>query len=98
MNKHFWRATVRIEIQTSEGVAGVGATVDGRWAGGTSGSASCVTGPDGACGVSDRVPINSGTVTFTVTGVTHPIFTYDPAANSDPDGDSDGTSIAVSYQ
>ena len=34
-------------------------------------------------------------VTFTVTNVTLPGQTYDPSANQDPDGDSNGTSITV---
>jgi hypothetical protein len=33
--------------------------------------------------------------TFTVDTVSHATITYDPSANSDPDGDSDGTSITV---
>jgi hypothetical protein len=35
-------------------------------------------------------------VTFTVTKVEHAWYTYDPASNTDPDGDSDGTVIVVS--
>jgi hypothetical protein len=33
--------------------------------------------------------------TFTVTGVTLANSTYTPASNHDPDGDSNGTTIAV---
>jgi hypothetical protein len=32
---------------------------------------------------------------FTVAGVIHASLTYDPAANADPDGDSDGTAITI---
>jgi hypothetical protein len=38
---------------------------------------------------------NSST-TFTVDDVSHASLTYDSSANTDPDGDSDGTSITVS--
>jgi hypothetical protein len=35
-------------------------------------------------------------VTFTVTGISHASMTYKAAANHDPDGDSNGSSIVVS--
>ena len=35
-------------------------------------------------------------VTFTVTDVSHASLAYQAADNSDPDGDSDGSSITVS--
>jgi hypothetical protein len=34
-------------------------------------------------------------ITFTVTGVAEAGATYQPAANHDPDGDSDGSSIVI---
>ena len=34
-------------------------------------------------------------VTFTVTGMTYATGAYVPAANHDPDGDSNGTAIVV---
>jgi hypothetical protein len=34
-------------------------------------------------------------VVLTVEGVSHATLSYDPAANHDPDGDSDGTSISI---
>jgi hypothetical protein len=39
----------------------------------------------------------SGSVTLSVDSVTHTVLTYDSGANHDGDGDSDGTSITVSY-
>ena len=62
-------------------------------------SSECTTGDlggNGTCVV--LVPsLRRGTksVTFTVTNVTMPGQTYDPSANQDPDGDSNGTSITV---
>ena len=75
----------------------VGATVSGSWSHGYSGSAQCVTGNDGSCAVStDNIRRNRANVTFTVNDVTGSSFTYVPADNHDPDGDSDGTGIIVS--
>jgi hypothetical protein len=34
-------------------------------------------------------------VTYTVTNLSATGYTYDAAANSDPDGDSNGTSITI---
>jgi hypothetical protein len=38
----------------------------------------------------------TGSVTFAVVNVTHATLTYASAANHDPEGDSNGTSITVS--
>jgi hypothetical protein len=35
--------------------------------------------------------------TFTITGVSKPGMTYNAGANSDPDGDSNGTTITAGY-
>jgi hypothetical protein len=72
------------------------ATVSGTWSGGTSGPASCITNSSGQCQVNTGdMKKNKKTVTFTVNNVTHATYTYNAAANHDPDGDSDGTSITV---
>lgn len=34
-------------------------------------------------------------VTFSVTGITHGTLTYDSSSNTNPDGDSNGTTIVV---
>lgn len=59
------------------------------------GSRSCETTPAGTCTVLVAVPYSVPSVTFTVTGVTKNGFPYEPTANHDPDGDSDGTVIVV---
>jgi hypothetical protein len=41
------------------------------------------------------VSTSQATNSFTVTSLSHPTLAYDPAANHDPDGDSDGTTISV---
>jgi hypothetical protein len=72
------------------------ATVDGSWSAGANGGASCETGSNGQCSVTKRnIKGNVASVTFTVDNVTHASYTYDPGANHDPDGDSNGTSITV---
>lgn len=74
----------------------VGASVSGAWTG-ADGSTSCVTGPDSFC-VLDTSPVSPpGQVTFVVTGVAYAGAVYDPAANHDVDGDSNGTSITVTF-
>jgi serine protease AprX len=73
------------------------ATVSGSWSGGYSGSGECTTGSGGRCSVSSGyIWRGNSSTTFTVDSVTHATFTYEPANNHDPDGDSDGTSITVS--
>ena len=58
---------------------------------------SCITSVDGTCTVdSGQFPSKDGKATFTVDNVTHGTLTYNSAANHDPDGDSDGTTIRVS--
>jgi len=72
------------------------AVVTGAWSAGSIPMASCTTNASGRCRVrtgpiGQRVP----SVTFTVGNVTRVGFTYQPAQNHDPDGDSNGTSITV---
>ncbi len=73
-----------------------GASVSGQWSDG-SGSTSCTTGSTSSCLVQAGPPIVHGSVTFTVTGVTYNGLDYEPALNHDADGDSNGTSITVSF-
>ncbi|MCA9972357.1 MAG: hypothetical protein KC425_19180 [Anaerolineales bacterium] len=55
----------------------------------------CTTDGAGRCAVQGGVPFGVSSVTVTVTDVSKAGFVYDPAANGDPDGDSDGTSIVA---
>lgn len=94
--KNTWKAWVSIRVDDSGHGAAPNATVSGSWSGGYSGTASCTTSGQGVCKVSTGSISSSPTsVTFTVTGVTHASYSYNSAANHDPDADSDGTAITV---
>jgi hypothetical protein len=89
-----WVATVTATV-LSGGAPVAGATVSGTWLGGT-GATSCVTDAAGQCTVgSDGQDRHVETLDFTVTDVSSAGLQYDPASNSDSDGDSDGTTITV---
>ena len=95
-NGSTWTAEVTILIVDGSGNAVSSATVDGTWSGPVSSTASCTTDSTGTCTVSvSGIHKRNSTVTFTVDNVTHDTLTYDSSANTDPDGDSDGTSITV---
>jgi len=89
-----WVAVVTATV-LSDGQPVAGATVSGVWGGGT-GATSCVTDGAGQCAVtSDEQGRRTESLQFTVTDVIAGGLAYDPSANADPDGDSDGTTIAV---
>jgi hypothetical protein len=95
-NRKRWRATVTITVHdASEGLLS-GVTVSGNWGNGTSGSGSCTTGADGTCSITSSTISNSQTsVSFSVSDLSLSGYTYQPSANHDPDGDSDGTTITI---
>ena len=65
--------------------------------GGATGGAECTTDGGGQCSVvKGNLKFDEASVTFTVDSVTAAGYSYAPAANHDPDGDSDGASITVS--
>jgi subtilisin len=90
-----WSATVTVKVSDNTGAAVSGASVSGDFSNGA-GSGSCVTGTDGTCTIpSDRIRKGgNNSMTFTVMSVSGNL-TYDPNGNSDPDGDSNGTSITI---
>ncbi len=92
-------ALVTIHVVTSTGVNAAYAIVRGGWTvSGEGAQTTCLTTPSGRCTVgSGKIPAADFT-TFTVTGVIHPVYNYKPWNNSDPDGDSDGTSITIILQ
>ena len=73
-----------------------GASVSGQWTN-ASGSTSCTTGSSSSCVVQTGPFGVPGSVTFTVTGVTYNGLDYEPALNHGANGDSNGTSITVSF-
>jgi subtilisin family serine protease len=94
-NSNRWRADVTIAVRDDLGQPVANATVRGSWSRGSGGTTSCVTGSAGTCGVWRTIPNNQTSVVWTVTSVSHASLAYDPAANGDPDGDSNGTAITV---
>jgi hypothetical protein len=79
-----------LEKAAHELLGAEGATVSGTWG-------SCTTAAAGQCSLSSgTLRKNVSSATFSVEGVSHTDYVYDAAANGDPDGDSDGTTITVS--
>jgi hypothetical protein len=86
-----WTATVTMTARDDAGALVAGATVSGTWMRGN--VATCTTDGTGTCSVVTSTKAKREQ--FTVTGMTHSSLTYDPSANADPDGDSDGTVIRI---
>lgn len=96
VNSKSWKATITVKVVDANGVAVSGAVVTGAWSGGITGTGTCTTGAAGTCAVaSSNIKTTKTSVTFTVSDVAAGGFTYDAAANADPDGDSNGTAITV---
>jgi hypothetical protein len=79
-----WNASVAITVHDQDHDNVANATVSGSWSGGASGGASCTTGANGSCTV-QRGKINkrSGSVTFTVNGVSHGSLAYNASDNDE---------------
>jgi hypothetical protein len=91
-----WKATVTIRVhdQSEKPLAGVKIYV--KWTNGATGTGSCTTNKNGVCNVAKGNLITSITnVTLTITNATLVSYTYTAATNHDPDGESNGTVIAV---
>ena len=96
-NGSSWTAQVTIRVHDGSHGAVAGASVSGSWSNGVTGTGSCTTDSSGACIVSrSGILKRTSGVVFSVTGVGHASLTYAAASNHDPDGDGNGTSIAVS--
>ena len=96
VNTGQWKAIAKVKLVDADGNPVQNASVTFLWDNGLdSGSKTCTTGSTGKCRVVGKHGSEITGVTFTLTGATHTGYSYDPAANGDPDGDSDGTSIAV---
>jgi hypothetical protein len=92
--RNTWTALVEAEIRNAEGITVDQAVVSGTWS--TGGTGQCTTGVYGRCvlRLSD-LPNKVHSVIFTVSDVQRSQAIYEPVANSDPDGDSNGTQITV---
>jgi hypothetical protein len=92
-----WQATVTITILDANQSQVANATLSGAWAGDVTGQTSCATNSSGQCQLqSDKLGKQTAQVTFTVNNVSHAALTYQATANTDPDGDSNGTTITIS--
>jgi hypothetical protein len=98
-NKTSWKASVTVtaHANTTENPLAGAATVYGTWSGGYTRNVSGTTNP-----TTGTVTFTTGTIqngktsaTFRVTNVVYKKLTYSSAANHDPDGDSNGTSITA---
>jgi PKD repeat protein len=89
-----WMAVVTVLVVDDQGSAVTGADVEGVWTSGAGATAVCTTVGDGTCSL-ELGDLKKRSTTFTVTDITHGSLTYDPGSNTDPDGDSDGTTIIV---
>ena len=77
-------ATASVTILGGDGRAVPGATVAGSWSGLVKGSASATTGSTGVATLtSPQIRSKSGTVTFSVTGVTLDGYTYRADLNTE---------------
>ena len=90
------KVSIDVYVHDSSHSAIAGASVSGQWTG-TSGSTSCTTGATSFCTVQTGPISVPGSVTFTVTGITYNGLDYQPANNHDDGGDSNGTSITVTF-
>jgi len=97
IHKNKWVATVTISVHEANENPVADATVSGTWSGGYSSSYSCITETNGQCVVSTGpIPNPKTSVTLSIDNITHLTLLYDSTSNHDPDGDSNGTFIAVS--
>jgi subtilisin family serine protease len=91
-----WKVTVTVKVVDANGVVVNGAVVTGVWSGGYTGTVNCTTTTTGTCSVTTgNMKLTKTYVTYTVSNVAATGYTYNAAANSDPDGDSNGTVITI---
>jgi len=90
-----WTARVTAQVVDQNGTPVGNATVSGSWTR-ASGARSCTTGSDGRCTLSSNgISWWTSSVAFSVTGINASGSTYNAGLNTDPDGDSNGTSITI---
>ena len=90
------KVSVEVYVHDSAHSPIEGASVSGQWTG-TSGSTSCTTDATSFCTLNTSPISVPGSVKFTITGITNNGLDYVPALNHDANGDSNGTSITVSF-
>ena len=77
------QASATVSVLNAQGTAIPGATVTGNWSGIVSGSSSGVTGSAGTVTLTSPTTKKSGTITFTVTGITLAGYVYNAAGNTE---------------
>jgi PKD repeat protein len=87
-----WLAIVQVTVRNANEVPVVGAVVEGYFGQGR--DANCTTNANGKCKVKVRVKDTKRRIPWTMTDIVAP-GGYDPSANHDATGDSDGTVILV---
>ena len=97
-----WLATVAVTVHDANHNAVNGATVRGTWSPSGLNANECTTGGFGGNGICimayPSIPKSTQSVSFTVNSVARSDNIYQPSANHDPDGSSDGTTIVVNRQ
>lgn len=92
-----WQATAMILVHDKSENALPGIDVSGRWTGGTRGLAFCTTNSSGQCTVTkSQLAFSLPSVTFIVVDLIDTL-PYRGTDNHDPDGDSNGKSIVISF-
>jgi protocatechuate 3,4-dioxygenase beta subunit len=90
-----WQATVTVTILDAEQNPVPNALVSGSWS--YWATDNCTTDVNGQCSIvgEEYESVEAEVMSFTVENVTHPDFSYNASANTDPNFDSDGTTISV---
>lgn len=91
-----WKPRVAVTVLDESGVAVEGAIVNGSFSHVRQGQ-TCTTEANGTCTIGEYLSLSRSftSTVFTVTDVLVVSSTYVPTANSDPDGDSNGTTETV---
>ena len=91
-----WTARVTVTVRSAGNQVLSGVTVTATWSAGANGTVSCTTNNSGICTLSkSNLSLTTASVTFKVTRLTKTGWIYQPTANQDPEGDSNGTDIIV---
>ena len=91
-----WRAYVDVAIVNTNGTPVSSATVTGDWGGVSRAEVTALTDASGVVSFAEKIESHeNSSVTLTVIDVAHSSLVYQRLANTDPDGDSDGTTITV---
>jgi uncharacterized repeat protein (TIGR01451 family) len=96
VNKKAWKATVQIVAHDAQHNLLGGATVTGKWSGGSTATSSCTTNGSGTCAVATgNINTSKSSASFDITGISYNGWPYDATKNHDPDGSSTGTHVVV---